>query len=116
QPQKPGAVTATSYADPAPSKPVVLPSEPVEANTTGPLPLPGTALGAIRAGGPRPAPQAALPGQIPRASGNPLENLTSDPLPSAKPARKVAAEATAQPVPHPVPRPVKKKKPKAPQT
>jgi D-alanyl-D-alanine carboxypeptidase len=97
-PRKPTAVAAggndvpaaaTSYADPAPGalvpaktapgKPVVLPDEPA-----GGLP---PALGAIRAGTAPADPSAGpLPGQIRRASANPLEDLASDPLPAAKPA------------------------------
>ncbi|MDQ0467594.1 D-alanyl-D-alanine carboxypeptidase family protein [Labrys wisconsinensis] len=107
-PPKPGAI---GYAEPAAGQPLVQPTAPVDANVAAPLALPGTALGAIRPGAPA-APQAALPGQIPRTGANPLQNLTSDPLPTGKPRRKATTQAAGEAVPVPVPRPVKKKKPK----
>jgi D-alanyl-D-alanine carboxypeptidase len=102
-----GAVpaAATSYADPV-EKPVVLPTQPVEASTLLP-----PALGAIRPGtGAAEASTQPLPGQIPRSTANPLKGLASDPLPVTKARRKKAtADATSQAVPAPAARPRKKK-------
>jgi D-alanyl-D-alanine carboxypeptidase len=108
---------AASFTDTEPSKPMLMPGEPVEASAGG-------GLGAIRPGAaPADAGRAALPGQIPRAARNPLANLTSDPLPTAKRARSRKSQANlAAPddLPRPVPRPAlskkKKKKNPAPKT
>jgi D-alanyl-D-alanine carboxypeptidase len=99
---KPALTQAASYADTAP-QPAPDPAAQPEA-APGALP---PALGAIRAGTTSEAPAAALPGQIPRKSANPLTALQSDPLPAAKPASPAKPTSLK---PAPVKKPVKAKK------
>jgi D-alanyl-D-alanine carboxypeptidase len=104
-PDGPGAA---AYAD-TPQKALVVPGQPVAASV---LPAAPGAIrpGAAASGG------AAMPGQIPRRGGNPLETLASDPLTAGSPA-SAATQAELDAVPMPVPRPEtparprKKKKP-----
>ena len=103
-PSEPGAVS--SYAAPAPGRPLVLPSDPGAASAL-PDQVPAAPPGAIRPGTASPRrPRRRCPGQIPRAA-NPLENLASDPLSLARQAAlpDERGRSRQSPCPLPVPRP-----------
>ncbi len=95
-----GAVS--SYAEPAPARPMVLPSDP--AASALPDQVPAAPPGAIRPGTASLSPGQPMPGQIPRAA-NPLESLDSDPLAAGKPLARTSEAGADGAVPVPVPRP-----------
>jgi hypothetical protein len=103
QARAPAAQSAvSSYAEPAPARPMVLPSDP--AASALPDQVPAAPPGAIRPGTASLSPGQPMPGQIPR-SANPLENLASDPLAAGKPPQRTSEIDGDGAVPTPVPRP-----------